>query len=124
MKKIFSILVLTISLVSFVPVFAHETGAPHTHSVDDAVIEESLKEKGLDKAPGVVEVPEREMLGEAPYSGYVDDNGNPISDEDYNKMQEDEDARTQRNRIIGGVAIAIIAAIAAAILIKRTRSRQ
>lgn len=108
MKKLFVIFVLALTLLTFTPALAHD-GEDHTHSVDNEVIEESLKKEGLDQAPGVVEVPKQEMLGEAPSSGFVDEAGNPISDEDYNQMREDDKARTSRNRLILGGVVGVLA---------------
>lgn len=75
------------SFLISVPVFAQDDGI---RSTDDASIEKRLKEQGLDKAPGVVEVPKSEMQGEKPSSGFVDENGRPLSDEEYNKIREEE----------------------------------
>lgn len=84
-KKIFTV-VLASFLIS-VPVFAHDGDV---HTTDDASIEKRLQEQGLDKAPGVVEVPKSEMQGEKPSSGFVDENGRPLSDEEYNKIREEQ----------------------------------
>lgn len=121
MKKIFVIIVLTLTALTFTPAIAQDDGM---RSVENERIEESLRERDLDEAPGVVEVPEIEMQGEAPSSGFVDENGNPISDEDYNKMLEDDKARAQRNRIIAGVAVVVVAGTAVAIFIKRSKAKQ
>lgn len=107
MKKLFSLIVIAFTVFTFTPAFAQDDG---TRSVDSSVIDESLKEKGLDKAPGVVEVPKSEMLGEKPYSGWKDEDGNPISDEDYAKMQDEDKARARRNSLILVGVLLIVAA--------------
>src|SRR5699024_6894947 len=55
--------------------------------VADRTVEQSLAAAGLTQAPGVVEIAPVEMLGDPPYSGFVDDpiclaNGNFILDEE------------------------------------------
>lgn len=76
-------LALTLSL----PVAVHA----QTSTVDNSKIEESLRANGVDKAPGVVEVPKSEMKGLEPSSGFVDKNGKPLSDAEYAQYLKDQE---------------------------------
>ncbi len=62
-----------------------------THSADDATIEHNLKEQGLDKAPEPVTIPKSEMYGLKPSSGFVDENGKPLSDEEYAAYRKEQE---------------------------------
>lgn len=117
MKKLITLFILAALLIPSAGLYAQDDGQ---RSVDDSTIEESLREEGLDQRPEVVEMSESEVTGEAPSSGFVDDDGNPISDEDYNKMREDDKSRAQRNRIILVVGLVVIAgAVGGAVVYKK-----
>ena len=60
-------------------------------SVDDSAIEQQLKEKGLDKRPGPVEVPAMEFEGLEPTSGFVDDSGRALSDTEYQEYLKNQE---------------------------------
>lgn len=117
MKKLFGTIILAAILVTPAAVLAHETGEDHTHSVDDSVIEERLNREGLNEAPDAIEMPESTIRGEEETSGFVDDDGNPISIEDYNEARERETGMQWGNIAIliavltvigGGIVFAVI----------------
>jgi hypothetical protein len=124
MKKLFGIIILAFTLLTVVPVAAHETGEDHTHSVDSEVIEESLREQGLDQAPGVVEVPKSEMQGQKPYSGWVDEDGNPLSDEEYAKIQDEKSGMQWKNIAIALVGLTVVGGGVAALAIALNKRKK
>lgn len=82
-----SLLVLPALLLTFA--FATPALA-QTGTADDSNIQESLQQEGVNEAPKPVEVDDIEMRGSEPYSGFVDENGNPMSDEEYAAYLEDQ----------------------------------
>lgn len=121
MKKLLIILA-AFTLLTFAPVSAQNADSNETRSVDSSVIEDSLREKGLDEAPGVVEVEESEMLGQEPYSGFVDEDGNPISDEDYEKMRKESSGVQWKNiAILAGGLVLVGGAVAGVIVAKKRK---
>lgn len=117
MKRLFGTIILAAILVTPAAVLAHEAGEDHTHSVDDSVIEERLNREGLNEAPDAIEMPESTIRGEEETSGFVDDDGNPISIEDYNEARERETGMQWGNIAIliavltvigGGIVFAVI----------------
>lgn len=87
MNKLKLALVALLSIfVLAAPVAVHA----QTTTVDDSTIQNSLQEQGLDQAPEVITVPETQMVGPERSSGFVDDNGQPISEEEYAKIREEQ----------------------------------
>lgn len=60
-------------------------------STDSESIQQRLEEEGLDEAPDIVEVEDIEYSGQEPSSGFVDENGNPLSDEEYAEWREENE---------------------------------
>ena len=112
---------IALLLFAVVPVMAHD-GHVHAQdsSVDDSTIEQSLEEQNLDEAPAPVEVEESELVGPEPYSGFVDDEGNPLTDEEYEAYREEQSKGIFEKQpwlialavvVLGGLVFLIVKAI-------------
>src|SRR5690606_4210217 len=107
---------ITLAVIATITPFAPVAVSAQTTSVDDSKIEQSLREKNLDQKPGVVEVEESTIQGQKPSSGFIDENGNPISQEQYDRMREDEKGVKWLNvglvlgalAIVGGTIVAVV----------------
>ena len=116
MKKPLLFIALTLSLVLLTPVVA----SAQTQSAPDSRIQQRLEEEGLDQAPEEITVPESQLLGEEPTSGFVDDNGNPISIEEHNSIRENESG-VQWNNI--ALVLGIVAIIGGAVyFVKKSKN--
>lgn len=96
-------------------------------TVDDSTIQSSLEEKGLDKAPEPLTVPDITLSGEKPYSGLKDENGNPLSDEEFAAYREEQSkgALQKYPLVVGGIAILILGTIVAVpLLIVRSSKKK
>lgn len=120
MKAIFGILAIVLSFATVTPVYA-QSNDPNTNSVDDQTIEERLREQGLDEAPAPIEMQEPELRGEAPSSGFVDDDGNPISQEDYDSIRSAEESNAAKNSVYLIGVLAVVAIVGTAVVIKKQR---
>lgn len=82
--KLFFVTILSLTIINGLAVASAQDA-----SVDDSRIQQRLEEEGVDQAPAPVQVQERQMLGEKPSSGWVDENGKPLSDEEYAAWQKE-----------------------------------
>lgn len=87
MKKILILAVLIASFGILIP----SAVLAETSTVDDSAIEKSLREQGLDKAPKPVEIKPAELYGLEPSSGFVDENGKALSDEEYAAYRKEQE---------------------------------
>lgn len=119
MKKLHIALISVLTL-TLIAIPATSTYA-QTRSADDADIQRRLEDEGLDQAPEVIEVDEIEWRGEAPSSGFVDSDGNPLSDEEYEEYQEENSKGIFRKH--PWILPLVIVAIAGSVLVVRKKRK-
>lgn len=101
---------LLVSILSLTILASSPLVLAQTRSTDSESIQQRLEEEGLDEAPEVIEVEESTMSGVEPSSGFVDENGDPLSDEEYAAWREDnEKGFLKKNPWVMPVALALIA---------------
>ncbi len=120
MKKLYttlaSLLLLTVLVLPAVSVSAQ------TLEADNQDIQNRLEQEGLDEAPAPIEVDDVEWSGEAPSSGFVDEDGNPISEEEYEKIREENSKGIfEKQPWIIPVVIAAVAGVALAVVLKKRK---
>ena len=96
----------------------------YAEAVDDSVVEQRLRDQGLDRAPGVVEVPPMELHGFEQTSGYVDENGRALSEAEYQKYREDQEKGIFQKYPIIIVALFVLLGAGAFVLVKRKKRRR
>lgn len=119
MKHLQIFFLATISLIVF------NTGSrviAQDASVDNDTIQQRLEEEGLDKAPEPIQVQERQMSGEKPSSGWVDENGKPLSDEEYAERRENQKGLLKKYPWLLPVILVILGgAVLAAVKLKKKK---
>ncbi len=121
MKYKKSLLVLPALLLTLV--FASPALA-QTSTTDDSNIQESLQQEGVNEAPKPVEVEEVQLRGTEPYSGFVDENGNPMSDEEYAAYLEDQKGVFKKYPWVLPVALLVIAGVVVGLTVSRKKKNQ
>lgn len=62
-----------------------------SRTADDEAIQQSLEDQGLDEQPERLEFQESTMGGQERSSGFVDENGDPISKEEWDEIRQREE---------------------------------
>lgn len=114
MRKIFKFTSVFVLVVSFG--LGNVQVSAQTSSTENSRIEQRLEQEGLNEAPDVVEVEQRTMQGEAPSSGFVDENGRPLSDDEYKNWNNQQKGIFRKYPwllpvmllAVGGVVFAVI----------------
>ena len=104
MKKFIALLILSLVFVA-----APNGVSAQTETVDDSNIEQRLGEEGLNEAPEAIELEESTIVGEEETSGFVDDEGNPISADEFEQIREEESGTQWANIALVGGAVVVLA---------------
>lgn len=87
MKKFKILFVLALCIITLSGVSAVHA---QTSTTEDSQIRQSLEQEGVSDAPAPVKVEGVELRGSKPYSGFVDENGKPMSDEEYSAWKDSQ----------------------------------